>query len=219
MLEINVKKEHGFNFYLYGSLLTVNLALFSSSTTLVWSSPVIPQLLSNDTNVNPLEEPITPVQQSLIGGLPYFGGILGPLLLERLCDILGRKKTSIILAVVTSIAFGILAFAKHLYAYYALRTILGGLLFYCIVVTSVYSSELTEDHNRGKFQCLLILFHVSGFLYGYALDYSVFTPKIEWMRDYQKQGWRTGPYSGLPPNDGLPPTCCKTKMTVFNEII
>nr|CAH7735716.1 unnamed protein product [Callosobruchus chinensis] len=169
MLEIGVKKEHGFNIYLYASLLTVNIALFSSSTTLVWSSPVIPQLLANDTDVNPLGEPITPLQQSLIGGLPYFGGILGPLLLGRLCDILGRKRTSILLAIVTCIAFGILAFAKHLYTYYILRTILGALLFYCVVVTSVYSTEITEDHNRGKFQCLLILFHVSGFLYGYAL--------------------------------------------------
>ncbi|VEN42588.1 unnamed protein product [Callosobruchus maculatus] len=168
MLDISIK-EHGFNIYLYASLLTVNVALFSSSTTLVWSSPVIPQLLSNDGDVNPLGEPITPLQQSLIGGLPYLGGILGPLLLGRLCDILGRKKTSILLAVFTSIAFGVLAFATNLYTYYVLRTRLGALLFYCIVVTSVYSTEITEDHNRGKFQCLLTLFHVSGFLYSYVL--------------------------------------------------
>nr|CAI5848484.1 unnamed protein product [Callosobruchus analis] len=169
MLNISIKKEHGFNIYFYASLLTVNLALFSSSTTFVWSSPVIPQLLSNDTQINPVGEPITPLQQSLIGGLPYIGGIIGPLLLGRLCDILGRKKTSILLAVATSIAFGILAFARHLYIFYILRTILGALLFYCVVVTSVYTTEITEDHNRGKFQCLLILWHVSGFLYGYAL--------------------------------------------------
>nr|CAI5848485.1 unnamed protein product [Callosobruchus analis] len=147
----------------------VNLTVLSTSTTLVWFSPVLPYLQSNNTNINPLGQPITPTQTSLIGGLPYLGGVVGPLLLGHLCDIYGRRWVILFIAILALICSIVLAFASNIYLYYLTRTMLGGLMHYNLVVNNVYSNEIAENHNRAKLSSLLIVSHVLGILYGYVL--------------------------------------------------
>nr|CAI5851987.1 unnamed protein product [Callosobruchus analis] len=151
--------------------LLVNLTLLSSATIVIWTSPVIPQLYSNDTDVNPLGEPITPLEESLIGGLPYIGGMIVPILMCRLCDLFGRKITMLLNILAHLVFFGILAFARTLYLYYITRTVLGGLFFYVLTVNNIYCTEIAEDDNRGVIYSILVLFHVSGFPYGYITGY------------------------------------------------
>ncbi|VEN42590.1 unnamed protein product [Callosobruchus maculatus] len=164
-----LKPKSSSSVFVYLSASIVNLTVFSSSTTLVWSSPVLPYLQSNDTNINPLGQPITPAQTSLIGGLPYLGGVAGPLVLGKLCEVYGRKWTILLIGTFTLIMFVVLAFASNIYVYYITRTVLGGLLYYSFVVNNIYSSEIAENHNRGKLSSFLILYHVMGILYGYVL--------------------------------------------------
>nr|CAH7735702.1 unnamed protein product [Callosobruchus chinensis] len=162
-------KTQDYSVFIYFTASVVNLTVFSSSTTLVWSSPVLPYLQSNDTNINPLGQPITPSQTSLIGGLPYLGGVVGPIVLGKLCDIYGRRLAILLIAIFTLIMYIVLAFASSIYLYYLARTILGGLLYYNFVVNNIYSNEIAENHNRGKLSSFLVLSHVLGILYGYVL--------------------------------------------------
>ncbi|CAH1974905.1 unnamed protein product [Acanthoscelides obtectus] len=165
------EKTRKLNLYVYASAVAVNLTLLSSSTTVVWTSPVIPQLQSNDPDVNPLGKPITPLEESLIGGLPYIGGMIVPLMMGKLCDLIGRKRTLLLIILLHLVFFGILAFAKTLYLYYITRTILGGLFFYALTVNNIYNSEIAEDSNRGIIYSTIVLFHVSGFPYGYITGF------------------------------------------------
>lgn len=57
--------------------IPVNLASVALGTCLGWTSPVIPQIKSNDTSVNPLSEIPTTAEESWIGSLVALGALIG----------------------------------------------------------------------------------------------------------------------------------------------
>ncbi|XP_023022314.2 facilitated trehalose transporter Tret1 [Leptinotarsa decemlineata] len=155
--------------FLYFTLLSANLAMFSNGSYLVWTSPVIPQLKSNDSDINPLGEAITTGQISMLVGLPFFSGMLAPLLLGKLPDIIGRKNTLLCISAGALIAHIAVAFGRHIYVYYVGKTIIGltfGLLF---VVQPMYTNEICEKHNRAKHGCLTMFFVPLGSVYSFLL--------------------------------------------------
>lgn len=145
--------------------------------TTVWTSPVIRKLKSVDTSINPLAAPVTTFEVALISGLLPFGGIISPLFLTKLCDIIGRKNTMIILSTVMLAAEIALAYSAHVYMYYISRFIIGVSIGGAVSAVSVFLSEISEDHNRGMIGCFIGMSFPVGNLCVYLLG-PIFSVKV-----------------------------------------
>ncbi|XP_074041137.1 facilitated trehalose transporter Tret1-2 homolog [Leptinotarsa decemlineata] len=156
-------------FFLYFSVLTVNLLMIVNGSSLVWTSPVIPQLESTNPEINPLGEKITTFQISILVGLPSLFTIFGSFFFGKLPDVIGRKNTLICISLGTFLSNVAVAFGKHIYLYYAGRSIANLCLGLLFVVLPIYLNEICEDHNRAKHGCLMMFFLPFGSLYGYLL--------------------------------------------------
>lgn len=145
------------------------MALWGVGINIVWTSPVLRRLKSNDTEANPLGESITTSQVALITGLMPLGGIISPFILTKLCDIIGRKKTIMAMSVLMMAAEIGLSFSKTIYLYYVWRFIIGISLGSLVSSGSIFLSELSEDHNRGTIGCFVGMSFPLGHLYDYLV--------------------------------------------------
>lgn len=153
------------------------LLVVAVGTNVVWTSPIIWKLKSNDTSINPLGEPVTTFQIALIAGLFPFGGLIGPLFLTKFCDIIGRRKTLIMLSATMLMAVIGLAFSTNLYSYYIMRFVIGFIMGGTVASTSIFLNEISEDHNRGMIGCFIGLSFPLGNLYAYLVG-PMFSIKI-----------------------------------------
>lgn len=144
-----------------------NLLALTGDTTLTWSSPVLPKLYSNDTNVNPLGRPITADEESWIGSLQYIGAMCGILPFAVLADWIGRKPVLLALAFPHIISFIIFAFAKHINWYYLGRFLGGVSLSSVYIVLPMYVAEISEDSYRGMLLVSYSTFASFGDLFPY----------------------------------------------------
>lgn len=127
------------------------------------------KLQSNDTEINPLGEPITTSQISLLAGLSPLGGIIGPLFLTRFCDIIGRRKTIIMLSIMMLIGEIVVAFSRYILICYIGRFLSGLAIGAVVGVVPVFITEISEDHNRGRVGCIVGLCFPLGYLYVYLI--------------------------------------------------
>ncbi|CAH1175590.1 unnamed protein product [Phaedon cochleariae] len=155
--------------FLYFCAVTVNLMMLVFGTGVVWTSPMIPKLKSNDTEINPLGQPVTTVQISMIAGIPLIAQTMSTLIFPKLPDILGRKRTLLCLAVLMVLANVLLAFARHLYIFYLARSIFNCCYGIGIVTAPIFLNEISEKHNNGRIGCLMMVFLPLGNLYAYLI--------------------------------------------------
>lgn len=143
----------------------------------VWTSPVIWKLKSNDTNINPLGSPASTYQVALIAGLTPFGSLISPLFLTKFCDIIGRKKTLMMVTTIMLISTTGLAYSTHIYMYYIARFIIGLSVGGSVTSVSIFLSEISEDHNRGMIGCFMGLSFPIGNFYVYIVG-PLFSVKV-----------------------------------------
>ncbi|KAG5874865.1 hypothetical protein JTB14_004716 [Gonioctena quinquepunctata] len=158
-------EDHNINL----SLSNLNNLSFANGCSSVWTSPVLLQFQSNDTNINPLGKPITTEQISLLVGLNSLFSILAPLFLGKLSDNIGRRKTLLCISFGLLISDLVVAIGGDILVYYIGRSISGfssGIIF---AVLPLYVNEICEDHNRAKYGCMMMLFVPLGNLYGYLV--------------------------------------------------
>lgn len=152
------------NYYFLGCLLCL-----STGAVAVWSSPTLPKLKSTDTSQNPLGRPITLYEEALIASLHSLGISVGGLLLSRIADYIGRKWSLITISSLEFTSLLILAFAKNVNLYFITRLVQGICLGSTATVMPLFISEITEDHNRGKFGTFSTFFMCLGNVYGFAM--------------------------------------------------
>ncbi|KAJ8915974.1 hypothetical protein NQ315_016651 [Exocentrus adspersus] len=85
-------EKHNDSCFLYLSAFTADLLAFASGCGMAWSSPAFATLTESNPYVNPLGQPVTPIQQSWIVALLFLGAAIGPIITAKLADSLGRKK-------------------------------------------------------------------------------------------------------------------------------
>ncbi|XP_072403304.1 facilitated trehalose transporter Tret1-like isoform X2 [Diabrotica undecimpunctata] len=136
---------------------------------LVWTSPVLPKLQSNDTSINPLEEPISLLQISIMTSIHPLGSALGTVLMGKIPDLIGRKRSIQYLSLILIPAFFGLFFANEVYLFYIFLTIISTVLSAGAVVVPIYTAEIAKDHNRGTLGYFLSVASVSGQLYAYTI--------------------------------------------------
>lgn len=140
-----------------------------SGATLVWTSPVLPKLQSNETQENPIGRSITTVEVSLIAGVPSLMMLFGSLILGKISEQLGRKKCLQLIGVGMFSSNVLIAFSSNVILIVTFRCLLYIFFIGAMTVLPVYITEICEDHNRAKYGCLMGMFLPLGNLYSYVL--------------------------------------------------
>ncbi|CAH1104863.1 unnamed protein product [Psylliodes chrysocephalus] len=149
--------------------ISVNVFSFIIGCLLAWNSPVLIQLQSNNTDINPIGRPITTLEVSICTSILPMGSTIGTLLVGKLADIFGRKRMLICLAAGGAVSFGAISIATHIYVYLIFTTTAMVCISAGFVVVPVYVTEIAEDKNRGKLGCFSSIFICLGQLYIYVL--------------------------------------------------
>ncbi|CAG9861740.1 unnamed protein product [Phyllotreta striolata] len=153
--------------FLYSSVVTAELLLVATGSSMVWPSPVLGKLASNDTATNPIGRQITTVEISMLTGIPQFTNILGLLFCPKLSDVIGRKRYLLLAGIGMLISGVALAFSDRILYMILCRCIFG--FFGVMSVVPVYVAEICEDRNRGKFGCYTGMLHQIGHLFGFVV--------------------------------------------------
>ncbi|XP_023025214.2 facilitated trehalose transporter Tret1 [Leptinotarsa decemlineata] len=155
--------------FLYFSSLAALCVSFTYGCNLVWTSPVLPKLRDNDTNVNPLGAPIETGEISLMVGLPSALSLIASFFMAKLPDIIGRRETMKYMSIGMILSNIAVAFGSHIYIYYVAKSTFAIFAGSGLIAVQVYMSEIVEDHNRGKFGCLMGVSLPFGNLYSFVL--------------------------------------------------
>lgn len=170
-------QDYFLNFFCI-EFISACLLYITTGSAVVWTSPSLPKLKIRNGPENPLVNPITLYEEALIGSIHPLGVCLG-IFLGKFPDILGRKRTAIIIGLVELISLLILAFADTVFIICLMRLLQGMCISACIIVIPTFISEITQDHNRGQFgsftQLFMKLGNLYGFLMGYLLNMTFFT--------------------------------------------
>ncbi|CAH1184837.1 unnamed protein product, partial [Phyllotreta striolata] len=153
--------------FLYISIITAQLVSIANGSSMVWNSPVLGKLYSNNTEINPIGRPITTIEVSMLAGIPTFTNILGVLFTPKLSDLIGRKRYLLCAAFVMLLSGIGLAFSNNVMLMIITRCIFGFPASWMVVC--LYAAEVTEDHNRGKFGCYFGIFHQIGHFFGFVI--------------------------------------------------
>ncbi|CAH0564575.1 unnamed protein product [Brassicogethes aeneus] len=165
-----LRSKKGSSTFLYLIICIVNLIGFSCGSAISWTSPVIPKLEgSMGVEHNPLGEPITKLEGSLIAGILSLGCAVGPFISGPLADRYGRKITLLCIAAPVGISFITLAFATNVYVYYVARFLKGIGVGSTYQIIPMYSGEVAENTNRGRVGCLFIANVAAGLLSSYLV--------------------------------------------------
>ncbi|XP_050311252.1 facilitated trehalose transporter Tret1-like [Anthonomus grandis grandis] len=154
------------SFYLYRTAFLGNLLAFSAGTGFSWTSPVLPRLNGPGS---PLGAPLDPTEISIIAAILCLGAAMGPFLFGYMADKVGRKITLMAIAAPMAAGAAILAFAWELWVFYFGRLLFGTGIGGVFTVLTMYTGEITSNHNRGKFSCLLGTFVALGVLYPFSI--------------------------------------------------
>ncbi|XP_057669824.1 facilitated trehalose transporter Tret1-like [Diorhabda carinulata] len=168
------KKSSSSLLILYLSAFTADLLIIPIGSFMVWPSTVIPKLMSNNTNINPLGRPITSLETSIIVSLPYFSTILGLVIASKPSDIIGRRKTLLYFAIIMWISIIAIAFSNNMYMYYV-SFFVYGITNACLgLLVVIYNVEIAGDKHRALLSSIstlgLPIGQLFGFVFGAIID-------------------------------------------------
>ncbi|CAG9859266.1 unnamed protein product [Phyllotreta striolata] len=149
-------KSYGRNWFVYFCTFTCDLLGVTYGFSTSWPSSIIPKLQSNNTEVNPLSAPITPIETATLAALPLVFntiGIIALLVTSKISDKIGRKMSLICAAAVICLCYLILAFAKYISIYFLCLALIGLCDGVITINLAAYNSEIAQDSNRGKVMC------------------------------------------------------------------
>ncbi|XP_057657743.1 facilitated trehalose transporter Tret1-like [Diorhabda carinulata] len=155
--------------FLYFTVAIALIPWFVGGAAIVWASPAVEKLRSNDSEVNPLGRHITTVEISMVLGVPAMAGLFGSIFLPKLADIIGRRKSIQAMGLVMFISIIGVAFSRNI-----------ELIVICICsiaiavsaiwgICPIYLTEICENHNRAKYCCIMALSFPLGELYTYLI--------------------------------------------------
>uniref|UniRef100_A0A6P7FRS5 Facilitated trehalose transporter Tret1-like n=1 Tax=Diabrotica virgifera virgifera TaxID=50390 RepID=A0A6P7FRS5_DIAVI len=164
--------------FLYCTIILLQIPVFTAGSHVVWNSPVVPMLMSNDSQKNPLGSPATTADISVIAGMPAISGLIGSLILPKFADVLGRKLFLQLTVSMMLVGYIILTFSTTVTMMFIAKFIAGMFTTGAPSVIPIYITELCEDHNRAKFGCFMGLFlqlgHFYTFIVGPLFSYRMF---------------------------------------------
>lgn len=162
----------------------VSIAAISAGTALGWTSPVLSQLVPavDNTTTAPVASnstdgfTLTSEEGSWVGSFLAIGAFLGALPAGVLADKIGRKYTTMSLALPYLLSWGLIVFANGAEMLYAGRFLIGIATGASCVVAPMYISEFAEVSIRGALGAFFQLFLTVGILFVYAIG-----PYVSWV--------------------------------------
>uniref|UniRef100_T1DE67 Facilitated trehalose transporter Tret1 n=1 Tax=Psorophora albipes TaxID=869069 RepID=T1DE67_9DIPT len=160
--------------------VTVNLASVALGTCLGWTSPVNPQLESNNTNINPLDEVPSSSEMSWIGSLVALGALIAPFIAGPLAGNFGRKLTLLGSSAFFIVSWILLLAFQSIGVLLAARLIQGFGVGFVMTVQTMYIGEIASNEYRGALGSLMQLCIVTGILYVYSVGPYVSYIALQW---------------------------------------
>lgn len=159
----------------------VSFAAISAGTALGWTSPVLSQLTpvveNGTTSSNSTDGfTITAEEGSWVGSFLAIGAFLGALPAGVLAEKIGRKYTTMSLALPYLLSWALIIFANGAGMLYAGRFLIGISTGASCVVAPMYISEFAEISIRGALGAFFQLFLTVGILFVYAIG-----PYVSWV--------------------------------------
>ncbi|XP_072383310.1 trehalose transporter 1-like protein [Diabrotica undecimpunctata] len=165
--------------FLQFTVMTALLIFMVGGTTIVWTSPAIVKMKSNDSSINPLGRPIQTYEISKFMGIVGILALGGSLVLPKLADVMGRKRSLWIMAFFMFVGIVGLGLSRSVNVMIICSTIIALFFGGAMGILPMYLTEICEDHNRTKYGCLMSAFIPIGQLYTYLIgpvfSYTVFT--------------------------------------------
>ncbi|XP_066588424.1 uncharacterized protein [Prorops nasuta] len=166
--------QEGKKLWQYLSAFSACLLAVGVGTALAWTSPVLPRLKNQDSELLVTED-----QGSWVGSLLAIGAMVGAIPAGGTADKLGRKKAMLLLAVPFLLSWILIVAAYNVWFLYIARFIVGiGVGASCVIVPA-YVSEIAEISSRGTlgafFQLFLAIGILFAFVFGAVLSYTVFS--------------------------------------------
>lgn len=159
----------------------VSFAAISAGTALGWTSPVLSQLtpvVENGTTPSNSTDgfTITTEEGSWVGSFLAIGAFLGALPAGVLAEKIGRKYTTMSLALPYLVSWALIIFANGAGMLYAGRFLIGIATGASCVVAPMFISEFAEISIRGALGAFFQLFLTVGILFVYAIG-----PYVSWV--------------------------------------
>ncbi|XP_056638340.1 facilitated trehalose transporter Tret1-like [Diorhabda sublineata] len=170
--------DNNSSWILYLSAFSADLLWVFMGSIMVWPSSVLPKLMSNNTDVNPLGRPITTLEASCIVSSTPFSVIFGLLIASIPADIIGRKKTLLSYTTILFCSITTIAFARNTYIYYFCFCCVGITFAGIFINVVIYNTEIADDKNRAWLSCCVSLGLPVGQLYSFVLGASIQSVKI-----------------------------------------
>ncbi|XP_062558140.1 facilitated trehalose transporter Tret1-2 homolog [Armigeres subalbatus] len=160
----------------------VSIAAISAGTALGWTSPVLPQLALPEAGNDSVAVPasanntdgdsgfyLTADQGSWVGAFLAVGAFCGALPAGYLAEKIGRKYTTMSLALPYLVSWALIIFASGAEMLYAGRFVIGIATGASCVVAPMFISEIAETSIRGALGAFFQLFLTVGILFVYAV--------------------------------------------------
>ncbi|KAL6258018.1 hypothetical protein P5V15_011613 [Pogonomyrmex californicus] len=166
-------RQEGRKLWQYLASISACVMSVGVGTALAWTSPVLPQLYEENSWLV-----ITKEQGSWVSSLLALGAIAGAVPSGKMADILGRKKSLLLLAAPFLLSWAIIILASRLWLIYVARFVVGIAVGAACVVVPTYLSEIAETSTRGTLGAMFQLFLTVGillaFILGSVMSYTAF---------------------------------------------
>lgn len=147
------------------------MTLFAAGFGTVWTSPVVAKLQSNGTDIYLLSYSITSYDISLIIAFFSLGNLVILPIAGKLADDIGTKNFLTLIMMLNVVFLVGLAYARNIMWILIARFVTGMCCGGSLLVVPIFLTEITDDHNRGKFGCLMGIFMPLGQLYAYVMGF------------------------------------------------
>ncbi|XP_033227935.1 facilitated trehalose transporter Tret1-2 homolog [Belonocnema kinseyi] len=140
----SVPQKSGNNWLQYAATASVCLFSMTAGITYSWTSPALPHLRSNNSEI-----PITQVEGAWIATSVDIGSFSGNIVFLFIANYLGRKNSLLMIAIPYIIACLMIVLAKNVITLYVSRFIMGMITDFVFALVSTYIGEISDKEIRG----------------------------------------------------------------------
>ncbi|XP_057664597.1 facilitated trehalose transporter Tret1-like [Diorhabda carinulata] len=149
----------------YIAAFAATLSALAAGTVLAWTSPILNDLETGKYRNIKLDSD----QLGWIGSFVMLGGMVMCIPTGFICDILGRKKTLLLLFIPFTIGWLLIIFAENVLMLYFGRLITGTAAGACCVAAPLYTSEIAHKSLRGALSSYFQLMVTVGIFLAYVV--------------------------------------------------
>uniref|UniRef100_A0A1B6LYD2 Major facilitator superfamily (MFS) profile domain-containing protein n=1 Tax=Graphocephala atropunctata TaxID=36148 RepID=A0A1B6LYD2_9HEMI len=152
----------GFWYQIFAGI-SVSLGAFASSSLLAWVTPILPHLLSPNSEI-----PMTPEEVSWMVSIPELANLITPIPAGLMANRLGRKPMILGSAPLFTLGWAIIIYYKSYNSLLIARCIQGAAVGIVYTVVPVYLGEIAGTDSRGAITSLFFIMNWMGYLFEYC---------------------------------------------------